>query len=335
MFAAMLKIFTIIAALSGHISSVTVTVPQYPVNVTVGGNTTLLCTYTTSGSLENLFIQWTFYNAKEKQQSTIYFYQHGQSYEYGKFQNRITAATNPGNASITISNMQPSDTGLYNCEVLNPQDPNGQNQKSVVVRVLVKPSQPFCNIQGTPESNHFISLACHSQEGMPLPTYQWQRLSGNTVKPVTEQYNPETGLLIIGNLTTFETGHYLCTASNILGNSSCQLDLTEKHSEGSIIAGALIGAILAAVVICIIVWILTKKEKKKRKEKATINEMQPMTEKQQTNLEYVDVPNEENIPTAAAPLTNTTNEQSNPEEATVPGMPENEEVQGGEREVTD
>lgn len=60
-----------------------------------------------------------------------------------------------------------------------------------------------------------------------------------------------------------------------------------------------------------------------------------MTEKQQTNLEYVDVPNEENIPTAAAPLTNTTNEQSNPEEATVPGMPENEEVQGGEREVTD
>lgn len=32
--------------------------------------------------------------------------------------------------------MQPSDTGLYNCEVLNPQDPNGQNQKSVVVRVL-------------------------------------------------------------------------------------------------------------------------------------------------------------------------------------------------------
>uniref|UniRef100_A0A7M4FWN1 V-set and immunoglobulin domain-containing protein 1 n=1 Tax=Crocodylus porosus TaxID=8502 RepID=A0A7M4FWN1_CROPO len=326
-FAAMLKIITIIAALTGHISSVTVTVSQSPVNVTVGGNATLLCTYTTSQPLEKLFIQWTFYNAKEKQQSTIYFYQGGQSYEYGKFQNRITAATNPGNASITISNMQPSDTGLYNCEVLNPQDPNGQNQKSVVVRVLVKPSQPLCSIQGTPEPNRVISLACHSQEGMPPPTYQWQRLSGNTIKPVREQY--KTGLLIIGNLTTFETGYYHCIASNILGNSSCQLDLTATHSEGSIIAGALIGAILAAAVICIIVWVLTKKEKKK---KATINEMQPMTKKQQTNLEYADIPSEENIPTAAAPLTNTTNEQSNPEEATAPGIPENEEVHGRETE---
>ncbi|XP_019377101.1 PREDICTED: V-set and immunoglobulin domain-containing protein 1 [Gavialis gangeticus] len=333
MFAAMLKIFTIIAALSGHISSVTVTVPQNPVNVTVGGNATLLCTYTTS-PLEKLLIQWTFYNAKEKQQSTIYFYQDGQSYEYGKFQNRITAATNPGNASITISNMQPSDTGLYNCEVLNLQDPNRQNQKSVVVRVLVKPSQPLCNIQGTPESGH-ISLACHSQEGMPPPTYQWQRLSGNTIKPVKEQYNPETGLLIIGNLTTFETGYYYCIASNFLGNSSCQLDLTATHLEGSIIAGALIGAILLTAVIFIIVCVLTKKEKKKRKEKATINETQPMTKNQQTNLEYADVPSEENIPTAAAPLTNTTNEQSNPEEATAPGIPENEEVQGRETEEMD
>lgn len=56
---------------AGHISGVTVTVPENTVNVTVGGNATLLCTYTTTGSLNSLFIQWSFYSAKEKQPQTV------------------------------------------------------------------------------------------------------------------------------------------------------------------------------------------------------------------------------------------------------------------------
>lgn len=70
--------------------------------------------------------------------SQIYYYSGGQSGSYGEFKNRITAATGPGNASITISNMQPSDTGVYSCEVFSPQDDTGQSQKSVIVRVLGK-----------------------------------------------------------------------------------------------------------------------------------------------------------------------------------------------------
>lgn len=70
--------------------------------------------------------------------SQIYYYSEGQSYSYGEFKNRITAATSPGNASITISNMQPSDTGSYTCEVFSPQGDAGQSQKSVIVNVLGK-----------------------------------------------------------------------------------------------------------------------------------------------------------------------------------------------------
>ncbi|NXK52767.1 VSIG1 protein, partial [Chauna torquata] len=314
----------------GHASGIVVTVPEKIVNVTTGGNATLLCTYTSSQPLGNFFIQWSFYSAKESQLHNIYYYSGGQSYSYGEFNNRITAATGPGNASITISNMQPSDTGSYTCEVFNPQDDSGQSQKSVIVNVLVKPSNPFCKIEGTPEKGHLIYLLCRCEEGLPRPTYHWYKVDENTLTPVTEQFNPNTGILYIGNLTTFETGYYRCIASNVMGNSTCELDLTSMHSDSSIVAGALIGAILAAVIICTIVWVFTKKAKKK---KSSSNEMQVMAQKQ-PNAEYVQVPNEENIPATTVPSSNATNEYSSVDETAASGTPENDEKQDVEKEET-
>ncbi|NXP52842.1 VSIG1 protein, partial [Heliornis fulica] len=312
----------------GHVSGVVVTVPQKTVNVTTGGNATLLCTYTSSEPLGNFFIQWSFYSAKESQLHTIYYYSGGQSYSYGEFKNRITAATGPGNASITISNMQPSDTGSYTCEVFSPQGDDGQSQKSVIVSVLVKPSKPFCKIEGTPEKGHLIYLLCRCEEGLPRPTYHWYKVHENTLKPVTEQLNPNTGILYIGNLTTFETGYYRCIASNVLGNSTCELDLTARHSDGGIVAGALIGAILAAAIICIIVWVLMKKAKNK---KSSSNEMQEMSQKQ-SNAEYMQVPNEENLPANTVPPSNATNEYPSVDETAASGTPENAETQAVEKE---
>ncbi|NXK34701.1 VSIG1 protein, partial [Piprites chloris] len=328
MCATMLKIFSILTVLAGHVGGVVVTVPEKTVNVTTGGNATLLCTYTSSAPLGNFFIQWSFYSAKESQLHTIYYYSGGQSYSYGAFKNRITAATGPGNASITISNMQPSDTGSYTCEVFSPQGDAGQSQKSVIVSVLVKPSTPFCKVEGTPERGHLIYLLCRCEEGLPHPTYRWYKVEENTLKPVTEQFNPNTGILYIGNLTTFETGYYRCVASNVLGNSTCELDLTAKHSDGGIVAGALIGAIVAAAIICIIVWVLTKKAKNR---KSPNNEMQEMAQKQ-SNADYVQVPNEENIPATTVPPSNATMEYPGVDETTAPGTPENNEKQEAEKE---
>ncbi|KAF1556191.1 V-set and immunoglobulin domain-containing protein 1, partial [Eudyptes schlegeli] len=257
--------------------------------------------------------------------SQIYYYSGGQSYSYGEFKNRITAATGPGNASITISNMQPSDTGSYTCEVFSPQGDAGQSQKSVIVSVLVKPSKPFCKIEGTPEKGHLIYLLCKCEEGLPHPTYHWYKVDENTLKPVTQQLNPNTGILYIGNLTTFETGYYRCIARNFLGNSTCELDLTANHSDSGIVVGALIGAILAAAIICIIVWVLTKKAKNK---KSSSNEMQEMAHKQST-AEYVQVPNEENIPATTVLSSSATNEYPGVDET---AASENDEKKEAERE---
>ncbi|KAK2528985.1 Vsig1 [Columba guinea] len=356
-FATMLKIFAILAILTGHVRGVVVTVPEKIVNVATGGNATLLCTYTSSGALGNFFIQWSFYSAKESQLHTIYYYSEGQSYSYGEFKNRITAATSPGNASITISNMQPSDTGSYTCEVFSPQGDAGQSQKSVIVNVLVKPSKPFCKIEGTPERGHLIYLLCNCEEGLPRPTYRWYKIDDNALKPVTEQFStnqyyqlkktvspysvqtsictcslfvtdPSTGILYVGNLTTFETGYYRCVASNSLGNSTCELDLSAKYSDSGVVAGALIGAILVAAIICVVVWVLTKKAKKR---KSSSNEMQEMAPKQ-PNAEYVQVPNEENIPATTVPSSNATNEYPSADETAASGTPGNDEKQEAEKE---
>ncbi|XP_027694700.1 V-set and immunoglobulin domain-containing protein 1 [Vombatus ursinus] len=333
-----LKMVLFMASLLGSVTSVEVTIPVKVVNVTAGMDATLLCTYTTTATTTNqLTIQWSFYHIKKfhilshypclniqsmeekaisqclkvvhtregrgrcSWTSQIYYSVGGQPSDIGKYKDRITGASTPGNASITISNMQPADSGVYICDVNNPPDFQGNNQGFVVTNVLVKPSKPYCSIRGTPEAEHAISLSCYSTEGMPSPVYQWFKLEEDTVKPVKEQYNPSTGLLVISNLTTFEKGHYRCIASNNLGNSSCEIDLTTGHLEAGVIVGALIGALLAAIIICLIVWFfMTKAKAKSKKRKVITKEMQPVTKTLQSS-EYESVPAQETAPREVPP----------------------------------
>lgn len=322
----MWKIFMILAALAGPAFCLTVVVPVSSMNTTVGRNITLVCTYTTNAAPSNLAIEWSFYNPRKMGIQLIYYSKDGQSYSYNEFKGRIQGVNRTGNASITIFNMQPSNTGVYACEVLNPAE--GQSSKSIAVSVLAPPSQLQCGFSTSPELRHNIALSCNAKIGLPAPTYLWHRISGDTVQPVTEPYNLQTGLFVIGNLTTFEEGYYRCTATNSLGNSTCQTDVTMKHSDSGIIVGALIGAILAAALICGIVWFLTSKEKKKkRNEKIAASGMQTGEQKEPLSSEYVAVPSQEAVPVVSAPPSkesNETQEYVTPEEPEMAAEPENQ-----------
>ncbi|XP_040855643.1 V-set and immunoglobulin domain-containing protein 1 isoform X1 [Ochotona curzoniae] len=314
------KVFLIFNCLIGQVRVVQVTIPENFVNVTTGSNATLLCLYaTTVPSREKLTIQWSFFHNKELEPishnsclntegmeekavsqclkvahardargrcswtSQIYYSEGGQAAAIGQFKGRIIAASNPGNASITISNMQPADSGIYICDVNNPPDFVGVNQGTLNVSVLVKPSKPLCSIQGRPETGHAISLSCVSTLGTPSPVYYWYKVEGANVVPVKESFNPSTGILDIGNLTNFEQGYYQCTAMNLLGNSSCEIDLTSSHPEVGIIIGALIGTLVGAAIIASVVCFARNKSKakdRKRNSKAT-TELEPMTKKSQ------------------------------------------------------
>ncbi|KAK6473516.1 V-set and immunoglobulin domain-containing protein 1-like, partial [Huso huso] len=286
-----------IVFVTGSSHLVTVKVLDQHLNVTDGGSATLQCTYTTTiDTTTALNIQWTFHQANSQRNDQIYYFESGQSYSLGSFKNRITAATSPNNATITISNMQPSDTGVYICEVNNPPDFQGNNQGVFFVSVLVEPSKPICAIHGTPESGHRVSLTCHSEQGNPAPTYTWSKLSDGVATQPLGQMDIITGNMKIGNLSQFEIGTYQCNASNSQGFSICTVELSEGAHEGAI-AGAVIGAVLAAVIIGTVVWFISSKRRRKsNKEKSAGTELQT---KAKSDVKYQDVPTVESAPVQA------------------------------------
>ncbi|KAG8144406.1 hypothetical protein E2320_012922 [Naja naja] len=309
--AIMLRILATLTAVLGLVKSVSVTMPESAVNTTVGANITLPCLYTPA-SIPDM-IQWNFYGT-DLQTLGVYISRDGTAYYFSQFKNRVQVANKTGTASLTIFNMKPSDSGVYRCSVYKFMDATAsEGEKSVSVSVQVPPSKPLCNFGSSHHPNieigHLITLACVSET------------------------DPYSGRLVLGNLSQFEEGYYQCTAVNSLGNSSCYIDLTTKHSEGGIIAGALIAAILAAALICIVVWILISREKKRRKEKPVAKEMQPMT----TKAEYATVPSQASAPVAAIPPNkdpNETGEHESPEEAQVAILPENETQEMGHQPLS-
>ncbi|XP_036921738.1 V-set and immunoglobulin domain-containing protein 1 isoform X1 [Sturnira hondurensis] len=293
------NVFLILNCLAGQVSGVQVTIPNSVVNVTVGSNVTLVCTYTsTVASRDNLAIQWSFSNEKELRPITIYYSEGGQAASSGQFEDRIVVSNEPDNASITILHIQPADSGTYTCDVNNPPDFDGNNQGILTVSVLVKPSKPVCSIQGIPETGQPISLSCLSVLGTPSPVYHWYKLERKDIIPVKESFDPATGTLVFGNLTNFEQGYYKCTAINILGNSSCEIDLTVSHPEVGIIVGALVGSLVGAAIITSVVCFARSKAKAKGKERKrnskTTTELEPMTEIN-TGTEFETMPSEDVI----------------------------------------
>ncbi|XP_069603250.1 V-set and immunoglobulin domain-containing protein 1 [Ranitomeya imitator] len=268
-----LSIFALLWTFIGVVRGVQVTVPNSVVNITAGQTAILPCTYTLSESnTRNLLAQWDFIEAHSQNGVPVYAFQNGQAYPMGRFQNRVTGANTTGNLTITISNMQPEDTGVYKCYVTNFPEPDGQGQVQLIVQVA--PSTPHCSIQGNIVTGHAVKLACLSEQGMPRPVYTWNRVVNGNLKPIIAGQQ-QNGVLIIGNMSKLEDGYYQCTASNYLGNVTCQLDLHTGGEAGIIVAG-IIGAVLLAIIISAVIWFLIAKKKNKKKQ-SKISELQTMS----------------------------------------------------------
>ncbi|XP_063793348.1 V-set and immunoglobulin domain-containing protein 1 [Pseudophryne corroboree] len=258
--------------------SAQVTVPNPVINVTVGQSATLNCAYSFPGSqTNNLNIQWSLIEAQSQEPVVVYVFGNGVSYAMGRFKNRVTAYNGTGNASITISNMQPQDTGFYSCEVTKLPD-IGQAHLRLVV--LAPPSTPHCSIEGHMAIGHAVTLLCSSLVGMPLPTYTWNILIKGVLKPL--HMEQENGAVTIGNMTKFEDGYYQCTASNSLGNATCQLDLHTGGASG-VIVGGVIGAVILATLIFVIIWFVIAK--KKNKKQTASSEMKKVSSSGQSHPE--------------------------------------------------
>uniref|UniRef100_A0A3B4UTI3 V-set and immunoglobulin domain-containing protein 1 n=1 Tax=Seriola dumerili TaxID=41447 RepID=A0A3B4UTI3_SERDU len=257
--------------LVGCVELITVTTPQKYVNVTRGGSVKLQCMFVTIQETNGLTIQWDFVPSSsltQEQVDTQSFYVHFKCTYTGQHHCSFTKMrrippSSPGstrNASIIISNMQPSDAGVYSCEVHNFPDVDGQSQVNIIVNVLGKEaSYPYCAVHGDIESGPLVTLTCHSEHGSPKPMYTWTRLDQTkTRRPVLgRSESTKTGILEIRNISQFEFGEYQCNcnATNVVGFSICSVDLSPEVGDG-VIAGAVIGALLGCVLIILVVWFI-------------------------------------------------------------------------------
>ncbi|KAK2828736.1 hypothetical protein Q5P01_019770 [Channa striata] len=278
----------------GCVELITVSTPHKYINVTKGDSVQIQCTFQTVPETKALTIEWNFVSSSSITPQQVSYYQSGETIIAKAYQGRLQPFSSPAttsNATIILSNMQSSDSGVYTCEVHNFPDVSGKSQVNIFVKVLEKPSDPYCAVHGDVEAGHLVTLTCHSERGSPSPMYKWTRLDHTMTSWPVLGRTTTTGILEITNISQFEFGTYQCNATNAVGFSTCNIDLTHDPGNG-VIAGAVIGALLGCVLIILVVWFIAhnvKKHKYKAVKASEAKEMKRQAPQAQETAESVPV----------------------------------------------
>ncbi|KAF6119116.1 immunoglobulin superfamily member 11 [Phyllostomus discolor] len=219
----------LLLSLHGVAASLEVSGSPGSVQVARGQTAVLPCTFTTNAALLNLNVIWMVIPlANANQPEQVILYQGGQMFDgAAQFHGRVgfTGTMPATNVSIFINNTQLSDTGTYQCLVNNLPDRGGRNIGVTGLTVLVPPSTPHCQIQGSQDIGSDVILLCSSEEGIPRPTYLWEKLDNTLKLPPTATQDQVQGTVTIRNISILSSGLYQCVASNAIGTSTCLLDL--------------------------------------------------------------------------------------------------------------
>ncbi|XP_006148871.1 CXADR-like membrane protein [Tupaia chinensis] len=184
---------------------------------------------------------------------------------------RVAFASNflAGDASLQIEPLKPSDEGRYTCKVKN----SGRYVWShVVLKVLVRPSKPKCELEGEPTEGSDLALQCESSSGTQPIAYSWQRVrekegEDERLPPRSKIDYNNPGRVLLQNLTMSSSGLYQCTAGNEAGKETCVVRVTVQYVQSvGTVAGAVTGIVAGALLIFLLVWLLIRKKGKERYE---------------------------------------------------------------------
>ncbi|XP_076833537.1 V-set and immunoglobulin domain-containing protein 2-like [Brachyhypopomus gauderio] len=180
-------------------------------------------------------------------------YYNGRLYWADSWEQRMVLVQNPpvyGVASVKILNVQPSDSGLYICDVTNPNNWAGSGQGLINLTVLVAPSVPECQLTGSTYVGDDVTLTCRSSEGFPTPIYSWSREMSEPLPSSSVVEDRHTGALILTNLSAAFAGTYICHASNALGVEACSVAVKVAHGgDAALVGGVLMGVFLLLLLV--------------------------------------------------------------------------------------
>uniref|UniRef100_A0A8C4R996 Ig-like domain-containing protein n=1 Tax=Eptatretus burgeri TaxID=7764 RepID=A0A8C4R996_EPTBU len=186
---------------------------------------TLPCSFSSISPLRNLYVLWTL--VPTRGQGQVIGYMGGQVTGASPiFGGRVGFAESmPGHeASLHIVGVVPRDAGTYTCLVNNYPDPTG-GTTTIGLRVLIPPSLPTCGVQGHAEVGGQVNLTCSTEGGEPPPSYSWIPHDGAPRLPSNAALNPRMGTLALRNVTSAESGAYMCSARNSAGVTTCLVNL--------------------------------------------------------------------------------------------------------------
>ncbi|KAM9299010.1 CXADR-like membrane protein [Gastrophryne carolinensis] len=243
-------------------------------------NVTLPCQHRLGLAGNNLDIEWLS-NASGHGQKVILSYSGGEVYENEEQKGRYSFISKfrAGDASIFITSLEPSDAGLYTCKVKNA----GQYEWSfIILKILEKPSEPNCWVEGEPIVGKNVTLHCHSSVGTQPMSYVWHRGNQGT----TVAFSKATQRLILQNLGAADNGSYRCLVSNGVGKRTCTINLAvQTPSNVALLAGTICGGLGGVCILVFIGWlVLRRRELQKRKEDEFLNEIREDAEAPKARL---------------------------------------------------
>ncbi|XP_020375742.1 CXADR-like membrane protein [Rhincodon typus] len=241
---------------------------------------------------KNLDIEWLLQDS-EPNQKVVITYSSGRVYTNisARQRGRVSFAANyqMGDASIKISSLHSTDSGLYTCKVKNEGVYDWKNAINLVV--LIKPSKPKCWTQGKLLKGNDIKLQCKSDKGTQPILYDWKPVSDTEehqakLHPSLHIDSKTPEMLFLKNLSQVNAGLYKCSAINEAGEESCIVNVVIMDElDPWIIAAAVIGVIVGLLLIFLIIWFtLYLKGKHKYEEEETPNEIREDAEAPKAKL---------------------------------------------------
>ncbi|EPY84470.1 CXADR-like membrane protein precursor [Camelus ferus] len=221
---------------------------------------------------DTLDIEWLLTDTDGNQKVVItYSSRHVYSNLTEEQKGRVAFASNflAGDASLQIEPLKPSDEGRYTCKVKN----SGRYVWShVILKVLVRPSKPKCELEGDLTEGSDLTLQCESSSGTKPIVYYWQRVrekegEDEHLPPKSRIDYNHPGRVLLQNLTMSSSGLYQCTAGNEAGKESCVVRVTVQYVQSiGMVAGAVTGMVAGALLIFLLVWLLIRRKDKERYE---------------------------------------------------------------------